>query len=169
MYIAQRVLEEQDHHDTPRSLRPHTGTAIHVSLAPASVARFICPRISTNAPNCTPTIPSDQQDVRRAQNLHIEPVGVVPPVVERRRSDHGDAAPRRDERPQRPAEAPYLHGCAAQRRSRRQSSWKESDSRRTNPPERRTCKSRCAPASRTCPGRSTGARKYPNACPPWPK
>ena len=55
-----------------------------------------------------------QQHVRRADDLDVEAVGIVPPVVERRRSDHGDAAPGRQKRAQRPAESPDAHGTIAQ-------------------------------------------------------
>ena len=47
-----------------------------------------------------------QHHVRRADDLDVEAVRVVPPVVERRGDEHRDAAPGRDERAERAATAP---------------------------------------------------------------
>ena len=46
-----------------------------------------------------------EHNMRRAQDLDVEPVSVMPPVVEGRRGDHDEAAPRADESPERPSEA----------------------------------------------------------------
>src|SRR5229473_1928167 len=54
--------------------------------------------------------------MRRTDDLHVEPVGSMPPIVERRRGEHGDAAPRRNERAQRSAESPQRDRALAQRR-----------------------------------------------------
>jgi len=45
--------------------------------------------------------------VRQADYFDIESVGVVPPVVERRRGEHRKSAPRRHETSERPAKSPY--------------------------------------------------------------
>ena len=79
-----------------------------------------------------------QHHVRRAEDLDVEPVGVVPPVVERRRGQHRDAAPGGDERAERPAEAPDPHRSFAQRRSGCRTWWRGSGSRRRCRPARRT-------------------------------
>ena len=48
----------------------------------------------------------DQHYMGRAQNLHVDPIRVVPPIVERRRRDHRHAAPGADERSERAAKTP---------------------------------------------------------------
>ena len=47
-----------------------------------------------------------QHHVRGADDLHVQPVGAVPPVVEGRRGQHRDRAPDRHPRAERRAEAP---------------------------------------------------------------
>jgi hypothetical protein len=54
--------------------------------------------------------------VRRADDPHVETVGVVPPVVERRRHQHGGAAPGRQKCAQRSGQAPDAHARVSQRR-----------------------------------------------------
>ena len=58
----------------------------------------------------------DQQHVGRAENLYVEAVSVVPPVVEGRGGDHGHAAPGTDECAERSAEAPHPHRARLLRR-----------------------------------------------------
>ena len=50
--------------------------------------------------------PQGENGVRRADDLHVEAVGIVPPVVERRRRDHREAAPDAQPRAERAAKAP---------------------------------------------------------------
>ena len=59
---------------------------------------------------------SIEHHVRRAEDLDVQAVGVVPPVIEGRGSQHGGAAPGGDEGAERPAESPDLDGRGAQRR-----------------------------------------------------
>src|SRR6185312_14072414 len=47
-----------------------------------------------------------KQKVRRTRKAHVEPVCVVPPVVEDRVVQHAEAAPRRHKRPQRRTQPP---------------------------------------------------------------
>jgi hypothetical protein len=54
--------------------------------------------------------PRGKHGMRRAENFDLEPVGVMPPVVEGRGDQHSDAAPRGDERPQGPVKSPHPHG-----------------------------------------------------------
>ncbi len=82
----------------------------------APMLRLTAPANITSAPRCSARSPSRQHDVRRAEDLHVEPVGVVPPVVERRRDEHRDAAPAGDERAERPAEPEHAHDRPAARR-----------------------------------------------------
>ncbi len=51
---------------------------------------------------------SIEHHVGRAENFHVEAVGVVPPIIERRGSEHGGAAPGGNEGAQGPAEFPHL-------------------------------------------------------------
>ena len=51
--------------------------------------------------------------MRRADDLHIEPVGIVPPIVERRGSDHRRRAPHRHPCSQRRACAKEMNRCGA--------------------------------------------------------
>ena len=46
----------------------------------------------------------------RTQNLHVQAVRVVPPIVERRGSQHRNTTPRCDERSQRSSKPPDFHG-----------------------------------------------------------
>ena len=48
--------------------------------------------------------PQEKHGMGRADDLDIQPIGVVPPVVERGGGQHGEAAPGADERAQRPIE-----------------------------------------------------------------
>jgi hypothetical protein len=47
--------------------------------------------------------------MRRTNNFHVQPVRVVPPIIERRRRKHRNATPHCNERAKRPAESPNLH------------------------------------------------------------
>jgi hypothetical protein len=58
---------------------------------------------------------SGEHHVRRAENLDVEAVGVMPPVVEGRRGKHGDAAPGGDEGAERAAEPPDFDRSFAER------------------------------------------------------
>ena len=72
-----------------------------------------------------------QHDVRRAQDLDVQAVGVVPPVVEGRRYDHRQRAPDADPGPERSAEAPErdaggpLARVAGERRAQHEPSARE--------------------------------------------
>ena len=57
-----------------------------------------------------------QHHVRRAENLDVEPVRVMPPAVERHGGDHGEAAPGADESSERRAESEDVDGNSAQGR-----------------------------------------------------
>ena len=106
-----------------------------------------------------------EQHVRRADDLHVEAVGVVPPVVERRRGDHRERAPDADPRAERRAESPEAHGRAASASACRRTS---SSARPSRTSARRRCRrdrSPGAPASRTCRGRSSGATRCPRCTP----
>ena len=46
----------------------------------------------------------DEQRMRRADNLDVEAVSVMPPVIERSRGEHGDASPAGEENAQRGAQ-----------------------------------------------------------------
>ena len=65
-----------------------------------------------------------QHHVGRAENLDVEAIGGVPPVIERRRCDHGDPAPRRKKSAQRTAKSPDRDRTRAQRRAAVQRSRK---------------------------------------------
>ena len=54
--------------------------------------------------------PETEEGMRRADDLDIETVGIVPPVVERRRREHGDRAPHYDPRAERRARPEDAHG-----------------------------------------------------------
>src|SRR5690242_16339143 len=60
----------------------------------------------------------------RTENLHVQPVRVVPPVIEGRGGDHGDATPGSDESTERTVETPHPDGTGSERgcgvQSRRQ-------------------------------------------------
>ncbi len=58
----------------------------------------------------------DQQCVRRADDLHIQPVGRMPPVVEGRRCNHRNPAPSCKEHAQRRTQAEDVHRRITQRR-----------------------------------------------------
>ena len=60
----------------------------------------------------------DQQRVRRTDDLDVEAVGVVPPVVEGRGGEHRDASPGGEEDAERGAQAEDLDGGGAQLRDR---------------------------------------------------
>ena len=53
--------------------------------------------------------------MRRTDDFDVEAVSIVPPVIERRGSEHGNAAPGSDERAQRSAESKNVHGRSCQR------------------------------------------------------
>ena len=55
--------------------------------------------------NVMPNMPKPSTRMRRADDFDIQPVGVVPPVVERRGSQHGQRAPDRQPCAQRRARA----------------------------------------------------------------
>src|SRR5205809_179932 len=57
--------------------------------------------------------PERQNDVGWGEHLHVEAVGVVPPVVERRRRDHRERAPDAHPGAERAAEAPERHARVA--------------------------------------------------------
>src|ERR1041384_2418416 len=48
--------------------------------------------------------------MRWAENLDVESVGVVPPIVEWRARQHGEGAPNRDPGAEGPAKSPQAHG-----------------------------------------------------------
>ena len=64
-----------------------------------------------------------QHHVRRADDADVEAVGVVPPVVEGRRRQHGHAAPRADERAKRTRESPDPDADVLQARRSARRSW----------------------------------------------
>src|SRR5581483_4901516 len=53
--------------------------------------------------------------MRQAYDLDVKAVGIVPPVVEGRRREHRDSAPRRDKASERPAKPPYGNRAVAKR------------------------------------------------------
>ena len=110
--------------------------------------------------------PEGEDHVGRAHDLHVEPVGVVPPVVEGGRRDHDERAPDGDPGAQRSAESPEPHRLGALRaRSRRR--WCAAPASRSS---RRRRWRRAVPGgaggSRTCRGRRSCARRCPRGCRP---
>ena len=109
--------------------------------------------------------PEREHHVRRAHDLDVEPVGVVPPVVERGRGDHHERAPDRDPGAQRtrgsPRSAPTRRARAASRRR-----WCAAPASRSS---RRRRWRRAAPGgaggSRRCRGRWSCATRCPTECP----
>ena len=88
-----------------------------------SRARFMNASSSMTVPNSMPKNPAASTMCGGLMILHVEAVGVVPPVVERRRREHRDAAPGRDERAERPRQPQMRTLDVAQRaRSGRTSS-----------------------------------------------
>ena len=116
--------------------------------AATPAARFICPRIRISAPSMHRDDAGGEDHVRRAEDLHVQAVGVVPPVVEGRGGDHGDSAPGGDERAQRSAEAPDLDGAIAQAATAIEGRGEDQIAARRCPPARRISESQCAQASR---------------------
>src|SRR5579864_991795 len=53
-----------------------------------------------------------QQHVRRTDDLYVESVSFMPPVVERCGGQHGAATPRCDKSAQRRTKSEYVHGVA---------------------------------------------------------
>ncbi len=104
-----------------------------------------------------------QQRMRWADDLYIEAISVVPPVVEGRRGNHGHSAPRRQEGAQRSAQSEDVHGICRHLFRRRKGGTSGLGSRRRSRPARRTDRWPYARASRKCRGRWSGATKHPSA------
>ena len=56
-------------------------------------ARFIAALMRKSAPRHDRPDAEHEHGVGRATDLDVEAIGVVPPVIERGRGEHGDAAP----------------------------------------------------------------------------
>ena len=78
-----------------------------------------------------------EQHVRRADDLHVEAVRVVPPVVERRRRQHRERAPDADPCAERRAESPEADRRARLRRRPGECGRQRDDSRRSGRRPRR--------------------------------
>ena len=79
--------------------------------------------------------PEGEHHVRRAHDLHVEPVGVVPPVVERGGSDHHEGAPDGDPRAERPRN-PQKRTDSARSRVASRRRWSAAPASRSSRPRR---------------------------------
>ena len=78
--------------------------------APPLPARFIAARMRKRTSDGDGADAEDEQRMGRADDLDVEAVGGVPPVVEGGGGEHRDAAPARDEDAERSAEAEDVDG-----------------------------------------------------------
>jgi hypothetical protein len=101
--------EAEDVHQQPLQRRRRHSIAIQVSQDEKQ-------RADLNAKNA-----EHQQRMRRRNDLHIKPVGLMPPVVEGRRRQHRNAAPGRNESPQRSAKTEDANRASGHFRGGRES------------------------------------------------
>ena len=106
--------------------------------------------------------PEREHRVRRAHDLHVEPVGVVPPVVEGRRRDHREASPDAEPGAERTAKAPDAYAGRDVALVRRDGALEHDEPRRQSGDQARRSESAGAPASRTCRGQWSCATRCPS-------
>ena len=106
--VRERVLQ----HEHRERQQQHPGAVGVGKAQPAlsALRRPILPRQRHEQGSQLDRADAQGQDhVWRTEDLDVEPVGVVPPVVERRGGEHRDRAPDRHPGPQRRAKSPHAH------------------------------------------------------------
>jgi hypothetical protein len=88
--------------------------------SPSDSARFCAVSAAMHAPAMTNRMPTSSTVWGGTEDLDVEPVRRVPPVVERRGGEHRAGAPDAHPRGERAAEAPEAHGARALRRAARE-------------------------------------------------
>jgi hypothetical protein len=118
---AQRVLEDRGHreHEDLAADHEHREAEPRLGRPGRAVHRR---EHEQHAGGCDRQDPERQHHVRRAQDLDVQAIRAVPPVVERGRHDHRRGTPHPEERAERTLEAPHADrggpelGAPAQRR-----------------------------------------------------